>query len=86
VISQKVAETSFWIFFTKRQVKIVKTISAHQKSIVLIFRTLFKNIHLVTLSLNLNPSGVTDSWQTFPVILGKKVWLLLISTFEGFRH
>ncbi len=35
-----------WIFSTKRQPKIVKTISAHTKSSVLIFVTLKKIIHI----------------------------------------
>jgi hypothetical protein len=38
--SQKQAETLFWIFFTKRQPKIVKTISAQKTSTFFIFMTL----------------------------------------------
>jgi hypothetical protein len=41
VISEQQAETSFWISCTKRQLKLVKTISAHSESSVSIFR-LFK--------------------------------------------
>jgi hypothetical protein len=36
VISQKPAEILFWMFFTKRQPKTVKKISAHTKCTVLI--------------------------------------------------
>jgi hypothetical protein len=47
-----------WIFFTKRQLKIVKTISAHSKITVLIFRT-FKTIY--------------SSHDTIPLSKGYKV-------------
>jgi hypothetical protein len=39
------AETSFWSFITKRQEKIVRTISAYSQSTVLIFRTIFISWH-----------------------------------------
>jgi hypothetical protein len=40
VISKKHAKTLIWISFTKRQLKIVKTISASSKSTVSILGTL----------------------------------------------
>jgi hypothetical protein len=42
VFARKQAETEFWISFTKRQLKIVKTTSAHSKSTVSIFSTFAK--------------------------------------------
>jgi hypothetical protein len=44
-------KTLFWMFLTKRQPKIVKTIRAQAKGTVLMFRIFKTNIHHVTLSL-----------------------------------
>jgi hypothetical protein len=44
--SKKPAKTFYSIFFTKRQLKVVKTISAHSKGTVSILRT-FKKIFIV---------------------------------------
>jgi hypothetical protein len=45
------AETLFWIFFTTRQSKTGKPLSAHTKSNALLFRTFKKYLHLKALSL-----------------------------------
>jgi hypothetical protein len=45
------AETLFWIFFTTRQSKTGKPLSAHTKSNALIYTTFKIYVHLLTLSL-----------------------------------
>ncbi len=64
MISEKEAETFFWIFFTKRQLKILKTITALIQMYCLDFKTFKKYLSHDTIPLK-DRSGYEDMTKAF---------------------